>query len=140
MRSAPLHRRGLLALAALLAACPALAAEIRVLGAGAVEPGLEAAVAGFRAAAGGAGRIAYATAPRLRERMLGGEAPDLLVAPFALLEELAPRLAGAPDPPGPMPSLGPEHAPVRSGPRRAPACRARAGSRPRASPPGGNPL
>jgi hypothetical protein len=46
--------------------------EIRVLRAGAVEPGLEAAVAGFRPATGQAVRIAYATAPRLRERILGG--------------------------------------------------------------------
>ncbi|MDO9706837.1 substrate-binding domain-containing protein [Paracraurococcus lichenis] len=89
-----MHRRCLPALALALAARPALAAEIRVLSAGAVEPGLEAAVAGFRAATGQAVRIAYATAPRLRERILAGEAPDLLVAPAALLEDLAPRLAG----------------------------------------------
>ncbi|MBK1660180.1 substrate-binding domain-containing protein [Paracraurococcus ruber] len=85
-------RRALLA-AALLAAAPARAAELRVLSAGAVEPGLEAAVALFRAATGTPVRIAYATAPRLRDRMLAGEAPDLLVAPATLLEELAPRLA-----------------------------------------------
>jgi molybdate transport system substrate-binding protein len=89
-----MHRRALLALAPLLAARPALAAEINVLSAGAVEPGLAASLAGFRAAGGPPVHIAYATAPQLRERMLGGETPDILVAPLTLLGELGGRLAG----------------------------------------------
>lgn len=95
-----MRRRACLAFVAVLATSPARAAEIRILSAGAVEPGMAAALAGFRAATGAAVRVDYATAPRLRERMLGGEAPDLLVAPAALLEELAPRLAGPPVPIG----------------------------------------
>ena len=95
-----LHRRTLLALAALLAARPARAADLRVLSAGAVEPGLEAAIAGFRAAHGQPVRITYATAPRLRERILAGETPDVLVATAALLTEFASRLAGPPVPLG----------------------------------------
>ena len=87
-------RRTLLALTPLLAARPARAADITVLSAGAVEPGLAAAVDAFRAAGGPPVRIAYATAPQLRERILGGEAPDILVAPLALLAELGGRLAG----------------------------------------------
>jgi molybdate transport system substrate-binding protein len=79
-------------------------AAVRVLSAGAVEPGLEAAVRAFRlasaeAARAGAVRIAYATAPQLRERLAAGgaeAAPDLLIAPVALVNELASagRLAG----------------------------------------------
>jgi molybdate transport system substrate-binding protein len=91
-----LRRRSLLALApALLATGPARANALRVLSAGAVEPGLELAVAGFRAARNAAVEIRYATAPQLRERILGGEVPDLLIAPVALVNELvaAGRLA-----------------------------------------------
>ncbi|MFC7474845.1 molybdate ABC transporter substrate-binding protein [Dankookia sp. GCM10030260] len=94
MRIDRTKRRALLACAPLLAARPAHAAEIKLLSAGAVEPGLATAVAGFRAAGGPPVRIAYATAPQLRERILAGETPDILVAPLALLEELGGRLAG----------------------------------------------
>jgi molybdate transport system substrate-binding protein len=103
-----MRRRPLLpALLLLPAACavaagrPALAqapptGAVRVLSAGAVEPGLDAAVARFRAAGGGPVTIAYATAPQLRERLAAGESPDLLIAPVALVNELvaAGRLAG----------------------------------------------
>ena len=89
-----MHRRALPALLALLATHPARAADIQVLSAGAVEPGLAAAVAGFRAAGGAPVRITYATAPRLRERITAGETPDVLIAPMALLEEFAARLGG----------------------------------------------
>jgi len=90
-----LARRLLLGLAPALAARPARANALKVLSAGAVEPGLEFAVAGFRAARDTAVEIRYATAPRLRERILGGEVPDLLIAPVALVNELvaAGRLA-----------------------------------------------
>ena len=57
-----------------------------------MEPGLEAAIAAFRAATGQAVGITYAIAPRLRELLLAGEAPDVLVAPLSLLEEIVPRL------------------------------------------------
>jgi molybdate transport system substrate-binding protein len=90
-------RRTLLLLLLLLA-LPARAAELQVLSAGAVEPGLEAAARSFRHATGQAVSIAYATAPRLRARIEAGEAPDLLLAPLGLIEEFgrAGRLAGAP--------------------------------------------
>jgi molybdate transport system substrate-binding protein len=80
----------------LLGALPAAAAEIRVLSAGAVEPGLERAAAGFRQATGEQLRITYVTAPQLRERIEAGERPDLLIAPAALIRDLAAtgRLAG----------------------------------------------
>ncbi|RAI60325.1 substrate-binding domain-containing protein [Roseicella frigidaeris] len=94
------RRRSLLALSPLLLAAGGAPAAIRVLSAGAVEPGLAAAIAGFRAATGRAVQVAYATAPQLRERLLAGERPDLLVAPTSLLDALPDRLAGPPLPLG----------------------------------------
>lgn len=81
-------RRALLLAPLLIAGGAAAAAELQVLSAGAVEPGLAAAVAGWGAATGGAASITYATAPRLAARMAAGERPDLLVVPAALATEL----------------------------------------------------
>lgn len=88
--------RRLLLCLLLLGALPAAAAEIRVLSAGAVEPGLERAAAGFRQAIGEPIHITYATAPQLRQRIEAGESPDLLIAPATLMRDLAAtgRLAG----------------------------------------------
>jgi molybdate transport system substrate-binding protein len=74
----------------------AVHAPVRVLSAGAMEPGLEAAVARFRATGGAPVQVTYATAPQLRDRLAAGEAPDLLIAPVGLVNELvtAGRLAG----------------------------------------------
>ncbi len=66
----------------------ARAAGLRILSAGAVEPGLEPAVTLFRQARGLPVAIEYATAPRLRDRMQAGDAPDLLVAPVGLINDL----------------------------------------------------
>jgi molybdate transport system substrate-binding protein len=67
-----------------------------MLSAGAMEPGIEAAIARFRATGGAPVSVVYATAPQLRERLAAGETPDLLVAPVGLINELAAtgRLAG----------------------------------------------
>ncbi len=81
-------RRLLLTLPLLLVLPAQAQAELAILSAGAVEPGLEAAVTSFRQLSGNAAQITYATAPQLRERLLAGEAPDLLIAPVALINEL----------------------------------------------------
>ncbi len=79
---------------------PALAraqsAPVRVLSAGAMEPGMKAALARFAASGGAPVQLAFATAPQLRERLAGGETPDVLIAPVGLVNELATagRLAG----------------------------------------------
>lgn len=93
---------GLATILAAAAAGPAAAAEIQVLSAGALEPGLDVALQNFRSTSGQGVRVTYATAPRIRERLASGEAPDLLIAPLALLEEFAPlsRLVGPPTPLG----------------------------------------
>src|SRR3989440_3263253 len=67
----------------------AMAAEIRVLSAGAVEPGLRAAAAAFRKQSGHEVNIAFNTAPEIRKRIGGGEAFDVVIAPPAALEEFA---------------------------------------------------
>ena len=67
----------------------AMAAEIRVLSAGAVEPGLRAAAAAFKKQSGHDVNIAFNTAPEIRKRIAGGDSFDVLIAPPAALEEFA---------------------------------------------------
>jgi molybdate transport system substrate-binding protein len=66
----------------------ASAAEIKVLSAGAVEPGLAAAAEAFRARTGDTVVIGYATAPALRKRLAEGERVDMVVAPPVVLDEI----------------------------------------------------
>lgn len=77
----------LLAFAA--AASGARAAEIHVLSAGAVEPGLVAAADLFRKNTGILVDIRFATAPALRQRIGAGEQADIVIAPPAVIEDLA---------------------------------------------------
>src|SRR5258706_7472575 len=67
----------------------AMAAEIRVLSAGAVEPGLRAAAAAFQKQSGHSVNIAFNTAPEIRQRIGAGEAFDVVVAPPAAIDEFA---------------------------------------------------
>ncbi len=95
-------------LAALLALClltgrVALAAELQVMSAGAMEPGLGPAVRSFIQASSQEVQIRYGTAPMLQQALAdGGEAPQLVIAPESLMAELARagRLVGAPVPIG----------------------------------------
>jgi molybdate transport system substrate-binding protein len=79
---------GLLALCTLTTG-GAMAAEIRVLSAGAVEPGLRAAAAAFKKQSGHDVNIAFNTAPEIRKRIAGGDSFDVLIAPPAALDEFA---------------------------------------------------
>src|SRR5207247_7159727 len=67
----------------------AMAAEIRVLSAGAVEPGLRAAAAAFHKQSGHDVRITFNTAPEIRKRIAGGDAFDVVIAPPAAPDEFA---------------------------------------------------
>src|SRR5713101_4216904 len=67
----------------------AVAAEIKVLSAGAVEPGLRAAAAAFHKQSGNDVNITFNTAPEIRKRIAGGEAFDVVIAPPAALDEFA---------------------------------------------------
>jgi molybdate transport system substrate-binding protein len=67
---------------------PLAAAEITVLSAGAVQPGLNAAAAAFEKQSGHTFRITYATAPQIARRIAAGEQFEVVIAPTAVLDEL----------------------------------------------------
>lgn len=70
-------------------ASAAWSAEIQVLSAGAIEPGLKAAVAAFEKQTGHVAKITFNTAPELRKRMDGNSAFDVVIAPPAVIGEFA---------------------------------------------------
>lgn len=92
-------KKNAIALLALWAVCclQAVAAdELRVLSAGAIEPGVRAAVAAFQKESGHQLRVSFNTAPQIRKRMQDGEQWDVVIAPPAVMEALAQaRQAGA---------------------------------------------
>lgn len=65
-----------------------MAAEIRVLSAGAVEPGMVKVIDAFRRATGHDVKATFATAPAIGKRIGGGETADVVIAPPAALDEL----------------------------------------------------
>jgi hypothetical protein len=67
----------------------AASADVKVLSAGAVEPGLQRAAEQFKRASGHAIKMQFNTAPQLAKRMAEGEVVDILIAPPALLDEQA---------------------------------------------------
>ena len=67
----------------------AAAAEIAVLSAGAIEPGLKAAAAAFQKQTGHVAKITFNTAPELRKRMDSHPAFDVVIAPPAVIGEFA---------------------------------------------------
>jgi molybdate transport system substrate-binding protein len=77
----------LLALAAL--ALSAEAAEVKILSAGAVEPGLRAVAAAYQRDTGHTAAITFNTAPEIRKRIDTGETWDVVIAPPAAVDELA---------------------------------------------------
>jgi molybdate transport system substrate-binding protein len=67
----------------------AFATEVNVMSGQAIEAGLVIAVDAFRQQTGNIVKITYATTPQMRRRIDGGETPDVVIAPPALLDELA---------------------------------------------------
>jgi molybdate transport system substrate-binding protein len=65
------------------------AAEIKVISGGAIEPGLQAVAASFEKQSGHHVGITFNTAPQIRKRVTDGEHFDVVIAPPAVLEELA---------------------------------------------------
>lgn len=65
------------------------AAEISVLSAGAIEPGLKAVVAAFEKQTGNTVQVAFNTAPELRKRISSHPAFDVVIAPPAVIGEFA---------------------------------------------------
>ena len=74
----------------------AKAADITVLSAGAVEPGLTQVIAAFRRETGRGVKIDFATAPTILKRIGGGETADVLIAPPAVLDDLVKAGKAAP--------------------------------------------
>jgi molybdate transport system substrate-binding protein len=67
----------------------ASAAEIKVLSAGAIEPGMRPAVTAFEKESGHQIKLIFNTAPQLRKRIADGEAWDVVLAPPAAIDEFA---------------------------------------------------
>lgn len=65
------------------------AGELNVLSAGAIEPGVKAAAAAFQKDTGHLVRLTFNTAPQIRQRIGEGEQWDVVLAPPAVMEELA---------------------------------------------------
>ena len=68
---------------------PLHAVELRILSAGAVEPGLRPAVAAFERDSGHAVRIEFAAAPALRAALRAPPVADVIVVPQGVVDELA---------------------------------------------------
>ena len=67
----------------------AMGADIAVLSAGAIEPGLKAAASAFEKQTGHRVNITFNTAPELRKRMEGNPAFDVVIAPPAVISDFA---------------------------------------------------
>ena len=79
----------LVALAAALLSGATVAADIAVLSAGAIEPGLKSAVSAYEKQSGHKVLITFNTAPELRKRMDSNPAFDVVIAPPAVIGEFA---------------------------------------------------
>lgn len=66
-----------------------MSADIHVLSAGAIEPGLLDAVEAFREESGDEVEITWATTPVIQRRIAGGEAVDVVIATREAIEGLA---------------------------------------------------
>ena len=75
--------------AVLLSGAPAVAAEIKVFSAGAIEPGLVRAIEAFKRASGDTVKVEFNTALQLASRLAKGDVADLLIAPPAALDQQA---------------------------------------------------
>ena len=75
--------------AVLLSGAPAVAAEIKVFSAGAIEPGLVRAIEAFKRASGDTVKVEFNTAPQLASRLAKGDVADVLIAPPAALDQQA---------------------------------------------------
>jgi molybdate transport system substrate-binding protein len=71
-----------------LSTAPVSAAEVRVFCAGAVEPGLVALSGAFTRETGNVVRLTAGVPAALRQRVEAGEAPDVLIAPPAVMDAL----------------------------------------------------
>jgi molybdate transport system substrate-binding protein len=64
-------------------------AQLRILSAGAVKPGLTGVIELFRRDTGEAATVSFATAPSILKRIADGEPLDIVIAPRSVLDDLA---------------------------------------------------
>ena len=76
-------------LLSLVVVSAAAAAEVRVLSAGAVEPGLAAFAQLVKRETGHELKVQYNTAPRIAQRLAAGEVYDILISPPAAIAQAA---------------------------------------------------
>ena len=81
--------RGYILLVLVLTSAAVNAAELQVLSAGAIEPGLAAAVTAFQRQTGHVVRVTFNTTPELRKRMQVQSAFDVVIAPPAVITDFA---------------------------------------------------
>ena len=67
----------------------ARAADLTVISAGAVEPGLRAAASAFQKATGHSVKLTFSTPARIRDRVEAGDTFDVLIAPPAVSADLS---------------------------------------------------
>jgi molybdate transport system substrate-binding protein len=65
----------------------AFAVELKIMSAGAVEPGLEIATHQFEKSTAHRAKIQFGTGPQLRERLTANQEFDILIAPNALMND-----------------------------------------------------
>jgi molybdate transport system substrate-binding protein len=75
----------------------AMAVDIKVLSAGAVEPGLVKVAEQFRKDTGHRARITFNTAPQIEKRLGGGEVADVVIAPPGVMDNQMRRNKIEPD-------------------------------------------
>jgi len=73
-------------LAAAFSGASAAAAELKVLSAGAIEPGLARVVDAFRRASGTEVKLQFNTAPQITKKLADGETADVVIAPPGVLD------------------------------------------------------
>ncbi|MBO0752305.1 MAG: substrate-binding domain-containing protein [Bradyrhizobiaceae bacterium] len=72
----------------LVTSAPASGDDLDIISGGAVEPGVTAVVALFRAQTGIDVKVRFATAPMILQRVASGEAADVVIAPPAVIDQL----------------------------------------------------
>ncbi len=75
--------------AAMFGGASAMAAELKVLSAGAIEPGLKRVADAFRRASGTEVKIQFNTAPQIAKKLADSDTADILIAPPGLIDAQA---------------------------------------------------
>jgi molybdate transport system substrate-binding protein len=80
-------RTTMLAILVAVATVTAAADELKVMSAGAVEPGLVRLIQQFNRSSGHTVQVEFGTGPQLGTRLAAGQAADLLIAPKAVMDK-----------------------------------------------------